>query len=223
LRRQAGSGSEIARSLNNLAAVAFARNDFDRACQLFAESLSLYRDAGDRWGAAGALLGLAVANHRQGDAPHAVALLEESLSLYGEVGDRRSAALAALNLADALRDSDELAQARDHYRDALIEFSAVDDRARVTVGLLGLGSLLVRAGEFERAATLFGAASTLKSNEEPGSGEASPEIATPAADLDAIRGALGKESFTAAWEAGRTLSLEAAMQEALGSAIPLLP
>jgi predicted ATPase/class 3 adenylate cyclase/Tfp pilus assembly protein PilF len=215
LRRKAGSGSEIARALNNLGGVSFARGDFDRACQLFAESLSLYRDAGDRWGAAGALLGLAVANHRQGDAPHAVALLEESLSLFGEVGDRRSAALAALNLADALRDSDDLTDAGVHYRDALVEFAAVEDRARVAEVLRGLGSVLVRQGEFQRAATLFGAASNVTPGEKPHFGEAYSEIATQEADRDAIRRALGEDALTAAWEAGRALSLEAAVQTAL--------
>jgi predicted ATPase len=220
LRRRAGSGSEIARALNNLGSVAIARGVLADACQFFSESLSLYRDAGDRWGAAGALIGLAVANHRQGDAPRAVALLEESLSLFREVGDRRSAALAALNLADALRDSGDLTQAGVHYRDALTGFDAIEDRALVAEGLQGLGSLLVRADEFERAATLLGAASTLKSNEEPGSGEGSPESASLAADRDAIRSALGEEAFTAAWEAGRALSLEAAVQAAAASVVP---
>jgi hypothetical protein len=88
------------------------------------------------------------------------------------------------------------------------------------VGLQGIGSLLVRAGEFERAATLLGAASTLKPDEEPGTGEASPEIAALAADRDAIRGALGEDAFTAAWDAGRSLSCDAAVQSALSSAIP---
>ena len=146
MRRRAGSGSEIARSLNNLGGVAFDRGEFARACQLFSESVSLYRDAGDRWGAAGALIGLAVANHRQGDPPRAAALLEESRSLFREVGDMRSAALVALNLADALRDSDDLAQAVVHYRDALAEFAAADDRARVAQGFLGLGGVMVREG-----------------------------------------------------------------------------
>jgi len=201
--------------VNNLGGVAFARGDFGGACQLFSESLSLYRDAGDRWGTAGALLGLAVANHRQGDAPRAVALLEESLSLYGEVGDRRNAAQAALNLADALRDSDDLTQAAVHYRDALVEFGAVGDRGRVAQGLRGLGAARVREGKFERAATLLGAASALTSGEELNSGAASPELTTLAADLDAIRGALSEDAFTAAWDAGRSMSLDAAVQSAL--------
>ena len=220
LRRRIGSGSEIARALNNLGGVAFARGDFGEACQLFSESLSLYRDAGDRWGAAGALLGLAVANHRQGNAPHAVMLLEESLSLFGEVGDRRGAALAALNLGDALRDSDDLTQAGVHYRDALVEFGAMEDRARVAQGLLGLGSAMVRAGDFERAATLLGAASTLTPGEEPKTGDATPETASRAADLEAIRAALGEEASTRAWDAGRGLSLQAAVQVALSPGRP---
>ena len=153
-----------------------------------------------------------MANHRQGDAPHAVALLEESLSVFREVGDRRSTALAALNLADALRDSGDLAQAGVHYRDALTGFDAVEDRALVAVGLEGFGRLLARAGEFERATTLLGAASTLNPDEDPGSGEASREIAALAADLAAIRDALGEDAFTAAWDAGRSLSCDAAVE-----------
>jgi Tetratricopeptide repeat len=156
-----------------------------------------------------------VANHRQGDAPRAVALLEESLSLFGEVGDRRSAALAALNLADALRDRGDLTHAAIRYREALVEFAAMGDRALVAAGLMGLGSVMVRQGEFQLAATLLGAASALTSDEGLDSGAASPELATPAADLDAIRDALGEDAFTAAWDAGRARSLEAAVQVAL--------
>jgi predicted ATPase/class 3 adenylate cyclase len=215
LRRRARSGSEIARSLNNLGAVAFDRGDFDRACQLFAESVGLYRDAGDRWGAAGALIGLATANHLQGDAPRAAVLLAESLSLFRDVGDERSAALATLYLADAQRDSHDLTQAAVHYREVLARFATLDDRDRVAEGLLKLGRVMVRQGEFTSAAKLLGAASNLTPGEEPGSGEAAPEIATLEADLDEIRRALGEGAFTTAWDAGRALSLEAAVQTAL--------
>jgi predicted ATPase/class 3 adenylate cyclase len=220
LRRKVASGSEIARSLNNLGGVAVDRGDFDRACKLFAESVSLYRDAGDRWGAAGALLGLAVANHGQGDALRAATMLEESLSLFREVGDRRSAALAALNLADALRDGDDLTQAGVHYRDALAEFGAIEDRALVAGGLRGLGSVMVRERQFEEAARLLGASSALTPDVDSGSGEAASEIATLEADLNAIRRALGEDVFAAAWNAGRALSPEAAVQVALSSDRP---
>src|SRR5215217_3162333 len=220
LRRQAGSGSEIARSLNNLAVVAFARNDFDRSCQLFAESLSLYRDAGDRWGAAGSQSGVAVATHLQGDATRAIALLEESRLLFREVGDRRSEAVTTLNLATALRDSGDLSQAAVQYRDALAEFNAADDRRGVSQVFLGLGGVLARVGQFETAAKLLGAASALKPGEEPDSPEKSHEVAHLKADLDTIRGALGEEVFTAAWDTGRTLSLDAAVEVALSPARP---
>jgi predicted ATPase len=218
LRRRVGSGSEIARALNNLGTVATIRGDFTGACQLFSESLSLYRDAGDRWGAAGALLGVAVANYRQGDAPQAVALLEESLSLFNEVGDRRSAALAALNLADALRDSGDLTQAGVHYRDALTEFGAAEDRALVAEGLLGLARLLVRERRFEHAARLLGAASALAHDADPDSPQESFQPAILEAEGTVIRSQLGNDAFAAAWDAGRSLSLDEAVQVALSSA-----
>jgi hypothetical protein len=78
----------------------------------------------------------------------------------------------------------------------------------------------MRQGEFTSAAKLLGAASNLTPGEEPGSGEAAAEIATLAADLDTIRGTLGEDEFTAAWDAGRALSPEAAVQVALSSDRP---
>jgi predicted ATPase/class 3 adenylate cyclase len=218
LRRKVGSGSEIARPLNNLGAVAFDRGDFQLACQLFEESVSLYRDAGDRWGAAGALMGLAGANHLQGDAPRAAVLLAESLSLYRDVGDERSTALATLYLADALRDSNDLKQAAFHYREAIAKFAALDDRDWVAEGLLRLGRVMVREGAFENAARLLGAASTVTPDQELGAREDSPAVSSLDDDLKAIRDALGEEAFSAAWEAGRRLSLQAAVQVALSSA-----
>jgi hypothetical protein len=76
---------------------------------------------------------------------------------------------------------------------------------------------MVRVGQFEHAAKLLGAASVLKPGEEPESGESSPEIANLKDDLNAIRDALGEEAFTAAWDAGRALSLEAAVRVAHSS------
>jgi predicted ATPase/class 3 adenylate cyclase len=220
LRRRIGSGSEIARTLNNLGGVAFDRGNFDLARQLFEESVSLYHDAGDRWGAAGALIGLATANHLQGDAPRAAVLLAESLSLYRDVGDDRGAALAVLYLADARRDSGDLAQAAVHYREALTQFALLGDRDRVAEGLSKLGRVMVRAGELEPAAKLLGAATALGEAGEPSAEEVSARIARSDGDLDAIRAALGEERFTAAWNTGGAMSLEAAVDAAVSSPRP---
>ena len=214
LRRQTGSVIEIARSLNNLGSVAFNRGDFDRASHFYQESLALYRDARDTWGAAGALINLGTANHRQGDIPRGTAMLEESLSLFSQVGDGRSAALAALNLADALLESGDLKQAAAHYQDALATFRDIKNRQRVVDGLMGLARVLVRQGTFKEAARLFGAASALSNESSPGSSEP----VGPAEDVEAIRSALGEGEFATAWESGRELPLEAAVQAALAAA-----
>ena len=161
----------------------------------------------------------AVATHLQGDARRAVTLLEESQSQFREVGDRRNAAVAALNLADALRDSVALDRAIVQYRDALVEFADVDDREGVAQVFLGLGGVMARVGQFEGAAKLLGAASVLKS-EELGAREKFREVTNLKAAISAIRSAFGEEAFTAAWEAGRALPLEAAVQVALSSVPP---
>ena len=75
-------------------------------------------------------------------------------------------------------------------------------------------------GEFERAAKLLGAASALALTTNRVPGRALLQSTSLDDDLNAIRDALGEEAFTAAWDAGRALSLEAAVQAALSSASP---
>jgi hypothetical protein len=164
------------------------------------------------------LIGLASANHLQGEAPRAVVLLAESLSLFRDVGDRRGAALATLYLADVQMDRGNLTDAAVQYQEAVAEFATLGDCDRVVEGLLKLGGLMVREGKFEAAAKLLGAASAMEPDDEPEAGKGSPENADLVDQLNTVRGALGEEAFTAAWDAGHALSLDAAVRVALSSA-----
>jgi hypothetical protein len=138
--------------------------------------------------------------------------------LFREVGDRRSEAVTALNLANALRDTGNLSQAADQYGEALGEFVDAGDHQDVALVFLGLGGVMAGVGQFESAAKLLAAASVLKPGEDLNSTEKSREATNLKANISAIRSALGEEGFTAAWDAGRTMSLDAAVDVALSSA-----
>jgi tetratricopeptide (TPR) repeat protein len=216
LRRQVGDTCEIARSLNNLGGVAFARNEFPQARQWCAESLELYRQAGDKWGAAGALSGLGEAMRREGDVLGAIPLLEESLALFEETGDLKHAALEHLNLADAARDRGELDEATTHYKEALKGSQRVGNRARIIDGLAGLGSMMATQGQYELAARLFGAASGLSDGGDPAT--CSSEAVTFETDVATVGAAMGEDAFASAWETGRNLSIDEAVAAATLSA-----
>ena len=79
---------------------------------------------------------------------------------------------------------------------------------------------MARLEQFENAAKLLGAASALHPGEKPDSPEEFLEAANLKADLGAIRAALGEEAFTAVWDDGRALSLDAAVQVARSSVLP---
>ena len=99
-----------------------------------------------------------------------------------------------------------------------MEFTDADDHRGVARVFRGLAGVMARLEQFESATKLLGAASVLNPGEEPDSPEEFHEAANLKADLGAIRAALGEEAFTAAWDAGRALSLDAAVQVALSSA-----
>ena len=71
-------------------------------------------------------------------------------------------------------------------------------------------------GQPERAARLFGAADVLR--ESVGVPLPANERADHERYVDAVRAALGDESFAAAWDAGRALRLDEAIAEALALA-----
>ena len=73
--------------------------------------------------------------------------------------------------------------------------------------------LALDRGQPERAARLFGAAVALR--ETVGAPLAANERADQERYVALVRVALGDEAFTTAWEAGRGLSLDGAIVEAL--------
>ncbi len=214
LRRRSGSGSEIARTLNNLGGVALEMSDYGRACELFEESLRLYREAGDKWGSAGALTGLGTSLLNTGGAADAPALFEEALVLFQETGDIRSSGVTLLTLADAARDRGDPDQGAAYYREAISGFQAIGARAGVADGLAGLGGILSSEGRFDAAAQLLGAAAAQLPEEEADTLTRSGRYP---ADVNTIRAALGERAFESAVEAGRALSIEAALDASVGT------
>jgi DNA-binding CsgD family transcriptional regulator/tetratricopeptide (TPR) repeat protein len=87
LSDEAGLGGAVtAKFLNILGWIAIFERDQDRVKELFEESLSVYREAGDMRGIAGSLQSLANAAGLQGDYERAKKLYRESLALCRKLG-----------------------------------------------------------------------------------------------------------------------------------------
>jgi hypothetical protein len=143
----------------------------------------------------------------QGDTMRAEVLEQAAFELWREVG-RNFSVLPALNLAYLALQRGDVAQARV----LLIEnFTTARARPAWLLGYLaGFAGLAATEGQAEQAARLFGAA------QPPGDMPAPAHRYEIARHIVAARALLGDAAFEAAWAAGREMTLEQAIAEALG-------
>ena len=113
-----------AKALRAAASLAFFDDDTEQAERLCEESLTLWRELGDRAGIAFSLYQLGELARTTGNPTTARMRTEEALALWREVGDRGGIAWALLNLAWFVSDQGEYARAH-----ALVEESLAMHRA----------------------------------------------------------------------------------------------
>jgi predicted ATPase/class 3 adenylate cyclase/Tfp pilus assembly protein PilF len=212
--RELGDRKGIANSLNNLANVAYDQGDFAFARELYEESLAIARELGDREGVARVLGNLGNVAKHQGDFPSARALHEESLAIKRELGYRQRIASSLNSLGDLDLDQGDPASAQALYREALAIGRELGERLRIAFSLEGLAAAVAALGNAPRAARIWGAAERLRSE----AGSPLPPKDQPYYDrrVAAARAALGDNAvFDRAWQEGRALPLEQAMELAL--------
>jgi hypothetical protein len=141
----------------------------------------------------------------------------QPLSLAREVGDRDIVASCLSNLSSVALRQRDIPRADALQREALALYWELGDPRRCAVGLEGLASTAGATGQGERAARLLAAATALR--EELGAPQPANERTDSEQAVAAARVALGAEAWAKAFAAGRVLSLEAAITEALGDSI----
>ena len=135
------------------------QGDFDRAVELFEESLALYRNMGHRKGASGPLRELGGVAYHQGDYERAVSLSEQALNISRESGSAFGAGLAVCTLADTLRAQGETERARTLLEESLATLRRKTRPQRVAnalaLTLSRLGSIECELGRDARALELY--------------------------------------------------------------------
>jgi len=183
---------------------------------LLEQSLTRFRTRGDAHGTASALNYLGEAARYRGDYKRAIARYEESLPAFRALGEGVGIITVLLNWGAASRALGEPAQARELYREALTAAHALADPEGIGYAVAGVAGLAVDGGHLVAAARLLGVTN--------GTCAALGTVMEPAdrtqveCDTAAARSRLSDQAFTAAWEAGRALSLDDAVAEALALA-----
>lgn len=217
--RQLEDAWGVAIALGNLGRVANEVGDYPAARSRHEESLAIKRKLGDRAGIANALESLANVAHAQGDLPTAKALRVESLVIVRELGDRMSIALSLTNHGAVACDQGEFVTARELFTESLVNLKELGDRRNIASALEGLAAVAAALDGPLHAARLWGAVERLRREiGAPPAGYAKAGVDTRVA---AARAAMGDEAaFVQAWQEGRALTLEKAIELALVSTVP---
>lgn len=134
--------------------MALNQGDYAAARALYAQSLALYREMGNKQGVADLLRSLGTLAYEQGDYAQARTLSEESLALYREMGNVRSIAIALKDLGNALSEQGDYAAAHPLYEESLALFRSLGHRTGIATALISYGSSLQEQGDPARARAL---------------------------------------------------------------------
>ena len=215
LARRLGDDRAVSAALNNLANVSSALADHTRARALYEESLALRRRLGDPLLIANTAHNLSLGALAERDLTRARAAAQECLAIAHDLGDLMHTAGALTCLGEIALLEDEPGAAATHLLESLAVYKRLHESHGIMECLNALAGLAAAEGRPERAARLWGAVQAQR--REFGHGVL-PEVELEI-DLRLLPRAvaeLGEDGFEAARAAGRGLSLDAAVAEALG-------
>jgi predicted ATPase/DNA-binding winged helix-turn-helix (wHTH) protein len=144
-----------AKVLTGAGHLAHNQGDYAAARALFAESLALWREIGNKRGIASALNDLGWMAWRQGDYTTTRALSAESLALWQELGETQGIATALTNLGWITHHQGDYTTARALFEETLALRLVLEDKRGVAFSLALLGWTRSRQGAYREAAALL--------------------------------------------------------------------
>jgi tetratricopeptide (TPR) repeat protein len=171
---------------------------------------------GDEANVGAAISSLGIAALGAGELVRAHALFEQSLEIQTRLGLWRAVGFQEGSLGQIARLEGDYAAAGRYYATSLPRFRDAGDRASIAWSLEEFAGLAAALGQAGQAARLFGAAAALR--ERIGQPQEPYQRDCYERDLAAARAGLDQAAFAAAAAAGRALTLEEAVAEAMKTA-----
>jgi predicted ATPase/DNA-binding SARP family transcriptional activator len=218
LFQEAGEPLGVAQTELALGVQADMQGHEQQARALYERSLAAFRKLGEVAGTAEAANNFGVLLLLSGDLGQANALLDESASLYAELGNELGQMVASVNLAHVSLEQGNVEGALSRYRENLRQSLELRFKHGVDECLEGIASIATATQDYLRAVRLWGAAEELRRETE------TPlhPVLKRGYDRGVARARrdLGAAEFEAAWNEGRTMTLEQAVAEAAGREVP---
>lgn len=210
LFRTIGDRRGSAFALNLLGLVASDQGDYAAARTRFEAGLAMRRELGDKRGIAGSLLQLGMVARKHGDHELARSYYDESLEIHRVLGDKRGIATTLMSLGLVAWRQGDSPRAIQFLVQSLTVRGAQGNPTRIAECLEGLATV---AEPSQRSARLLGASSALR--EAAGTPLPLAERSDHDRLIDVVRGALDPVAFAAAWDQGRSMSVEQVVAYAL--------
>lgn len=200
-------------SLYFLGSMFLAAGDVAAARPVLEDSLARLQEAGDQWWVGNALIQLGWGVNRQGDPAAALRMFHHALEISTHFGDNRGTARAVMYIAEAKFSQGDYPAAHARYLEALKIFREIGDKWWGTVCLEGLAHLAAHQDHAARAARLLGAAQHM--HDLLGAPVLASYREINELSADRARSQLGAQAFSSAWDEGRTLSYDEAVDLAM--------
>jgi len=178
------------------------------------ESLAAFREAKDAWGVAVVSGNAGYMALAEGDCARATVMLEEALRASQELGDEDAVGRALHNLGLVALVQEERGKAAGLLTQSLR--LTRHNKRNVVSCIVGVAALAADLGEREQASTLVGSVEAWLTT-TGGSLERFERILHERTSA-AVRNLLDEKTFSAAWEAGRAMTVEQAADYAIATA-----
>jgi tetratricopeptide (TPR) repeat protein len=149
-----GQSAARAKLLARAAELAYRQSDYPATTSFAGESLTIYREVGDKQGVASALIKLGNAATEVGDYATASGFLEEALMTWRELEDKHGTARALISLGWVALRAGNYPLAKARLVDALGLSRDLGDTRSIGFELAGLGEVALRQGDYTRATQL---------------------------------------------------------------------
>jgi predicted ATPase/transcriptional regulator with XRE-family HTH domain len=213
--RRSGDEWDVHFAVHQLAHLTDETGDPHRGIDLFLSSLEGYRALGDQWGVAFGHCCVGRTLQKHGRQDESRQHLQRAFEIFESLGDEWFVSTTAGRLGDVEFSSGNFRTSARWYQRSAALFQEVGEELGIADSLVRLGQISVEFGEHERAARLLGAAQTIHSAYNI------PiyEQLRPAYDraIASIRTALGPEWFETEWASGRNMTIDEAIEYALGA------
>lgn len=213
LAEELGDGPLVVSALTDLSRIALRRHDYAGVRRNAERGRVLARELGDKAAGRGPLHLLAAAARMEDDLDEARRLYSESIELNRELGNVQNVAGEYHNLGHVELHAGDVERARELFRQGLDLARELKHMYLLPYCVADVGVLAAAEGDFERAARFLAAG--YAAFEATGAVPDPDDEVEFAAALSRVRESLDEAALAAAWEAGKSLSLDDAAEEAV--------